>query len=178
VTVVRNQEVLAIAGALRENKGLVELTLWNHFKMSDETWDEVCDSLKTHPTLEVLKLFSKVLVPDITFRIQALLDMMKVNMSIHTIHLNARHREHELFRGSVLPYLEANRLRPRLLAIQKTRPIPYRSKVLARALLSARTDANRFWMLLSGNPQVAFAPRNTAIAAAAANLPTPAAISG
>jgi hypothetical protein len=49
-----------------------------------------------------------------------------------------------------------NRLRPRLLVIQKTHPIAYRAKVLGRALLSVRTDANRFWMLLSGNPEVAF----------------------
>ena len=76
---------------------------------------------------------------------------------------------HELFRGSVIPYFETNRFRPRLLAIQQTRPIPYRVKVLGRALLSARTDANTFWMLLSGNAEVAF-PSTTA----AASLPTPA----
>jgi hypothetical protein len=58
-------------------------------------------------------------------------------------------------------------------AFQKTRPITYRAKVLGRALLSARSDANRFWMLLSGNAEVAF-PSRTATIAAAANLPTPA----
>jgi hypothetical protein len=139
--------------------------------MSGETWDAVCDSLKTHPTLQVLHLQSMqtfgetpvVLKP----RIQALVDMLKVNMSLHTIHSHGRHSEHELFRGSVIHYLETNRLRPRLLAIQKTRPITYRAKVLGRALLAVRTDPNRFWMLLSGNPEVAF-PSTTA------NLPTPA----
>jgi hypothetical protein len=45
--------------------------------------------------------------------------------------------------------------------------------VLARALLVVRTDFNRFWMLLSGNPEVAFPP-TTATIAAAANLLTPA----
>ena len=44
--------------------------------------------------------------------------------------------------------------------------------VLGSALLATRTDANRFWMLLLGNAEVAFPPRNTTIAAAA-NLPTP-----
>ncbi len=47
-----NREVLAIADALRENKGLVSLTYGS--RRSDETWDAVCDSLKTHPTLKVL----------------------------------------------------------------------------------------------------------------------------
>jgi hypothetical protein len=77
---------------------------------------------------------------------QALADMVKCNLSMHTIHLNPRYSQHELFRGSVIPYLETNRLRPRLLAIQKTRPMTYRAKVLGRALLSARTDTNSFWM--------------------------------
>jgi hypothetical protein len=82
---------------------------------------------------------------------QALVDMLKVNISIHTIHLDFGYSQHELYRESVIPYLETNRFRPRLLAIQKTRPIAYRTKVLGQALLAARTHANSFWMLLSGN---------------------------
>jgi hypothetical protein len=53
-----NREVLAIADALKENKGLVDLDLWHSVRMSDETWNAVCDSLKTHPTIEVLDLRS------------------------------------------------------------------------------------------------------------------------
>jgi hypothetical protein len=172
-------QVLAIAGALRENKGLVELNLESHgFNMSDEAWGAICNSLKAHPTLEVLDLrraFRYALPGSVflTSWIQALVDMLKVNVSIHTIHFDAYHSEHELFRGSVIPYLETKRFRPRLLAVQKTRPITYRIKVLGRALLSARADANRFWMILSGNVEVAL-PSRTRTIAAAANLPTPA----
>jgi hypothetical protein len=149
--------------------------------VSDEAWDAVCDSLKTHPTLEVLDLRAitadEMTIPaaaEIKSRIEALVDMLKVNTSIHTIDAHYRYGQHELFRGLVIPYLETNRLRPRLLAIQKTRPIAYRAKVLGRALLSGRNDANKFWMLLSGNAEVAFPSGTTAIAVAAANLPTPA----
>jgi hypothetical protein len=92
--------------------------------------------------------------------------MMKVNTSMHTIRLDPRYSRHELFRESVIPYLETNRLRPRLLAIQRTRPIMYRAKLLGRALLPACTDANRFWILLSGNAEVAFPSTTTTIAAA------------
>jgi hypothetical protein len=173
---VGKREVLAITGALRENNGLVDLDL-SHVDLdlsygrllSDETWDAVCDSLKAHPTLEVLNLrtagrmttiSSAVIMALIlavpTSRIQALVDMMKMNTTIHTMHLDPYYSHHELYRGSVIPYLETNRFRPRLLAIQQTRPIPYRAKVLGRALLSARTDPNRFWMLLSGNAEVVF----------------------
>jgi hypothetical protein len=175
---VGNQDLLTIAGALRENKGLVDLNMrCDGFNVNenDEIWGAVCDSLKTHPTLEDLNLRSActgiTTAPVMTTktRIQALLDMMKINTSIHTIRVDCRYSEHDLFRGSVIPYLETNRFRPRVRAIQKTRPIAYRAKVLGRALLSARTDANSFWMLLSGNAEVAF-PSTTATA----SLPSPA----
>jgi hypothetical protein len=178
-SVVNKREVLAIADALRESKGLVELNLsYGCFGENDETWSVICDALKTHPTLEVLNLSSSLTtaakIPAvITSRMQALLDLMKMNQLIHTIRLKDVHSRHELFQGSVIPYLETNLLRPRLLAIPKTRPIAYRVKMLGRALLAARTNANSFWMLLSGNAEVAFPLRTTTIVAAA-NLPTPA----
>jgi hypothetical protein len=174
-----NRELPAIAGALRENKGLVDLNLSYGLRLSDETWSAICDSLKAHPTIEILDLRRRpedgMTAPAVLkFRIQALLDMVKINLSIHIIHLDSRYSEHELYRGSVIPYLETNGLRLRVCAIQKTRPIAYRAKVLGRAFLAARTNANSFWMLLSGNAEVAF-PSTTAslpapaIAAAASN---------
>jgi hypothetical protein len=169
---VGQREVLAITGALQENKGLVDLDLEHDFRMTDETWGAICDSLETHPTLEVLDLSTTdtmALAPAVLkSRVQALSAMVKMNMSIHTIQLHSQYSQHELFLDSVIPYLETNRLRPRLLAIQRTHPITYRAKVLGRALLSARTDPNRFWILLAGNAEVAF-PSSTATVAV--NLP-------
>jgi hypothetical protein len=175
-----NGQVLAIARALKENEGLVDLALWHDFTISNETWCAICDSLETHPTLEVLDLrFTGEMVTYaapapavLKFRIQALLDLLRVNMLIHTIRLDPCYSDHELFRGAVLPYLETNQFRPRVRAIQTTLPQAYRSKVLGRALLAARTDPNSFWMLLSGNAEVVF-PSTTATTTPAANLPTP-----
>jgi hypothetical protein len=174
-----NRQVLATAGALKENKGLIDLDLSYGLRVSDETWGAICKSLETHPTLEVLNLRAAyndawTAPAAIACRIHALLGMMKMNTSIHTIRLHNRYTEHELFRTSVLPYLETNRLRPRLLALQRARPIGYRTNVLGRALLSARTNPNMFWMLLSGNADVAIPSRTTTIAVAA-KLPGPAA---
>jgi hypothetical protein len=173
---VGNRQVLAITSALRENKGLIELNL-NCCWVNDETWGAVCDSLKTHPTLEVLDLHvnftNDTRVPAvITSRIQSLLDMMKVNISIHTIHLDTRYSQHEHFRQSVIPYLEMNQLRARVRAIQKSCPITLRAKLLGRALLSARTDANCFWMLLAGNQEVAFPSTIVTTTPAIVGLPT------
>jgi hypothetical protein len=154
------------------------LGLVHAFTVSDETLDAVCDSLKTHPTLEVLNLQPYEALPQLTpgvlkSHIQALLDMLKGNMLIHTILLPDQYSQHELDRKSVIPYLETNRFRPRVLAIQKARPITYRAKVLGGALLSACTDANSFWMLLSGNAEVVFSS-TTATTTPTTNLPTPA----
>jgi hypothetical protein len=99
--------------------------------------------------------------------------MMKVNTSIHTLHLlDFRYSKDELYRESIAPYLATNRHRSHVRAIQKTRSIAYRTKVLGQALFAARTDPNRFWMLLSGNAEIAF-PSTTATTTPAANLPTP-----
>jgi hypothetical protein len=160
---VGKREVLAFVDALRANKGLAELNFSTGcFRENDETWNAVCDSLKTHPTLEVLQLRASIRLGGalvapavIKSRIQALVDMLKVNMSIQTTSIEC-YSEHELFRGSVIPYLETNRLRPRVRAIQKTCPLSYRAKVLGRALLATRTDVNSFWMMLSGNAEIAF----------------------
>jgi hypothetical protein len=158
-----NQELLATLSYLKENQGLVDLDLRHAFRVSDETWSAVCDYMKTHPTLEVVDLRSiemeeVPLAPAvIESRIQALVDMLKVNRSIHTIRLNDCYNRHEIFRRSLVPHLDMNRLRPRVRAIQKTSPTGYRAKVLERALLAVRTDPNRFWMLLSENADVAFA---------------------
>jgi hypothetical protein len=179
----KRQEVLAIAGALRENNGLVEMNLcYFGFRMSDEMWATVYDSLKTHPTLKVLTLRAtdEPMAPAVDkSRIQSLSDMMRVNISIHTIHLGPgysyRYSQHELYRESVISYLKTNRLRLRVRVVRNTRPITYRAKVLGRALLSARTNPNSFWMLLSRNLQVSFPSLTaTAMLVTNGNLPTPA----
>jgi hypothetical protein len=173
-----NQELIAIASALQENKGLVNLHLVHAFTMSEETWDAVFDSLKAHPTIQVLTLQPKFLVAPplpavLKSRVQALVDMLEVNISMHTIDLPDYYRQHEIFRESVMPYLETNRFRPCLLAIQKTRPIAYRTGVLGRALLSARADANKRWMLLSGNAEVVIPSATATTTLAITSFPTP-----
>jgi hypothetical protein len=176
----RKEEVLALAGALKENKGLIDLDFRGCDGMSEEIWCTICDALKAHPTLQVLSLPQSKhrdgehasSLAGLESRIQVLVKMLKVSMTIHTIRLHHYYNQHELFRGSVVPYLEMNRLRPRVLAIQRTRPIAYRAKILGRALLASRTSANSFWILLSGNSEVIF-PSATATTMPAANLPSP-----
>jgi hypothetical protein len=172
-------EFPAIARALRENKGLVDLHLWHDIWMSNEAWDAVFDSVKTHPTLRVLSLqpVQARLEPPLSSaqlksRLQPLVKMLKVNMLIEAIYVHAFYNQHELFRGSIISSLETNWLRPRVRAIQKTRPMAYRAKVLGEALVKVRMFPNSVWTFLSENADVAF-PSTTATIPPA-NLPTPA----
>jgi hypothetical protein len=175
-----NRQLLAIADILRENTGLISCDL-SYCLLTDKTWNAVCDSLKAHPTLQVLSLrwplgAAPSALTVVKSLIQGLVGLLKVNMSIHTIHLPQRHSSaDELFRASVIPYLETNRLRPRVHAIQKACPIVYRAKVLGRALFAVRNDANSLWMLLSGNLEVAFLS-TAATTTPATNPPTSPAI--
>jgi hypothetical protein len=93
-----SRHVLAIASALRENKGLTDLGICHGFSISDEAWCAICDSLKTHPTLEVLRLSdardpvianANAPAAKIKSRSQAILDMMKENLSLHAIDLDS-----------------------------------------------------------------------------------------
>jgi hypothetical protein len=79
---VRDRDFLAIAGAVKESKGLVDLDLSHDLRVSNEAWDAICDSLETHPTLEVLDLrgtFMNAVPAPAVFqsRMQAILDMMQ-----------------------------------------------------------------------------------------------------
>jgi hypothetical protein len=160
------RDLLALADALRENQGLVELNL-NCSVVSKDSLIAICESLKTHPTLEVLDFGSIGPVehpaePVVMSRLRVLLDMVKANTLIHTIRLWELYESNGFFRESIVPYLERNRLRSRVCAIQEALPHSFRARVLGRALLAARSDANRFWMLLSGNAEVAFPSRSGA----------------
>jgi hypothetical protein len=174
-----NRQLFAIACTLKENTGLKSLDL-SYCLLTDKTWHSICDSLKTHPTLQILSLrwplgAAPSALTVIKSLIQALVDMLKVNISIHTIRLSEPHHSsaHELFRALVIPYLETNQLRPRVHAIQKICPIAYRAKVLGRALFAVCNDANSLWMLLSGTLEVAFLS-TAGTTTPATNPPTPA----
>jgi hypothetical protein len=66
--------------------------------------------------------------------------------------------------------IDLTRLVGRVRAIQRTRPFVYRAKVLGRALHAASTNANSFWMLLSGNVEVAISSTTATTTAATDRL--------
>jgi hypothetical protein len=77
--------------------------------------------------------------------------MMQENTSMHTVELSDKERDDQIYIAEISPYLETNRYRPRVLAVNKTIERPFREKVLGRALFSVKSNPNLVWMFLSEN---------------------------
>jgi hypothetical protein len=80
-----------------------------------------------------------------------LADMVQRNIVLHTIILSEGERDEQIYTGSILPYLETNLYRPRVLAVKQTTERPFREKVLGRALYCVKSNPNLVWMFLSEN---------------------------
>jgi hypothetical protein len=146
--------------ALANNRGLVDLNLSSQ-NISDDNWTILCQSLSTHPTLTSLNLLGTAPTQnenDFTFGLPIVLstrlmaDMMHHNIVLHTIARSAEHYDHQMYADMILPCLETNRYRPRVLAITQA-DIRLRRPLLGRALQteSIRNKPNLLWMFLSDN---------------------------
>jgi hypothetical protein len=148
--------------ALANNRGLLDLNLYNH-NISDENWTILCESLQAHPTLTSLDLQStwprsptggRITVTDDdqkTRRTRALAEMVQHNTVLLTIDLSEVGRDEQIYTAEIIPYLETNRYRPRVVAVKKTIARPFREKVLGRALYCVKSNPNLVWMFLSEN---------------------------
>jgi hypothetical protein len=147
--------------ALANNRGLVDLDL-GVVSISDDNWIVLCESLKTHLTLTNLDLSNtslrspfgvKIVLADNdkAHRTNAIAEMVQRNTVLHTIHLWERERDQKIYAEEILPYLETNLYRPRVLAVKKTIERPFREKVLGRALHCVKSNPNLVWMFLSEN---------------------------
>jgi hypothetical protein len=154
-------ETAVLFRALANNRGLLELD-WEDRSISDDNWSILCESLKAHPTLTCLNLRSTrprspnggtiVLTDDQKLhRTRLLAEMVHRNTVLHTITLWKGERDEEIYTEEVLPRLETNLYRPRVLAVKKIKEGPFREKVLGRALFSVKSNPNLVWMFLSEN---------------------------
>jgi hypothetical protein len=84
-----------------------------------------------------------------------LAEMMEENTILLAIFLMRHERDAQIYEEMILPYLETNLYRPRVLRIKKA-DIALRKALLGRALQteSVRNKSNLLWMLLSGNQDV------------------------
>jgi hypothetical protein len=158
------EERLVLVQALAENEGLVTLDL-RYRPLSDEIWIALWQSVARHPKLEKLVLphvggtFGYDLAMDTqkTLRMQAMMDVLRVNTVLHTIQLNRDGFDSEILDSIVYPLLLANKYRPRVGAITDVEGT-LRHKLLGRALGSISSNPSLIWMFLSGNANVRVGP--------------------
>jgi hypothetical protein len=151
--------------SLAANKGLVELDLYS-CSIIDENWTILCQSLKGHPTLTSLDLRdtnprvlngARIELSDEqrAQRTRVLAAMVQENRLLFTIYLMPYDVDAQIYEETILPYLETNLYRPRVLGIKKA-DIALRRPLLGLALQtkSVRKKSNLLWMFLSGNQDV------------------------
>jgi hypothetical protein len=152
-------EMAVLFAALANNSGLLELDL-DRCTMSEEDWKILCESLRTHPTLTGLDLRNtsprspagapiRLSDEQKAHRTRSLAEMVQRNSILHTICYNEI--DQQIYRESILPYLETNLYRSRVTAVRKTSERPFREKVLGRALYCVTSHPNLVWMFLSQN---------------------------
>jgi hypothetical protein len=129
---------------------------------SDENLSLLCQSLQVHPTLTILDLLSagpqvqnddRIVFPDEQKdqRTSLVVEMMQTNTVLQTIKILACEKDSQIYSETILPRLETNRFRPRVLAVKKIVDGPFREKVLGRALHCVKRNPNLVWMFLSQN---------------------------
>jgi hypothetical protein len=150
--------------SLAENKSLVKLDLQDH-TITTENWTAMCHSLKAHSTLTILDLRNTIPRVHTGARFQndeqkaqrtrMLAALVQENRVLHTISLYEDERDEHIYVESILPILETNLYRPRVLGIKKV-DIALRRAFLGLALQtkSVRSKSNLIWMFLSGNQDV------------------------
>jgi hypothetical protein len=156
-----------LVAALSNNRGLEDLDLREH-AISDDNWSVLCESLKTHPTLTKLYLHctsprsppstrGRIVMTDDqkAHRTRLLAEMMQENTILNTLELSESVSDQQIYTEEILPYLETNRYRPRVLAIKKA-DLSLRRSLLGLALQteSVRKDSNLLWIFLSENADI------------------------
>jgi hypothetical protein len=150
------QVMRALAAALRENKGLVHLTV--PFYVWDESnWIELLESISLHPSLRSLNLTTWH--PDFDFKTlrkatKAVADMLSVNNQVEEMRFDDHTFDFDDWNAYVVPRLECNIYRKRFPSVQKIEEASTRAAVLASALGYFSKKPHLVWMLLNQNRDI------------------------
>jgi hypothetical protein len=146
--------------ALANNRSLLELNLQEN-DISNENWMILCHSLQVHPSLLNMNLQNtnrRARNLAVSFsdeskkeRTRAIADMLAENTVLQSIQLSDVEIEETIYRESILPRLKTNVYRPRVDAVnvKAIEDMPFRQKVLCRALLRVRRKPDLVWLFLS-----------------------------
>jgi hypothetical protein len=161
-----DEETRALAAALRENKGLVHLTVC-FVSLDDSDRTELLEAISSHPSL--LSLDFKMDCTDIDLKkrrefAKAVADMLSVNDRVEVMSFHNDTFDKKDWDVFVVPRLECNKYRKLFPSIQKIGEASTRAAVLARALAKFSREPllifmftskpHLVWMLLSQNHDI------------------------
>ena len=160
--VISAKELRFLLQALAENLCIEELNL-EATGITDEGWTIMCQSLANHPALDCLHLMCTatfgidsswrlLLLSEArkSHRTQCLVEMLKVNTIVKHIHMIDAEYDETIWRDEIIPRLEMNRLRPRIVAVKKTQGT-LRAPLFGRALHTIRDNNTFLFMMAKGN---------------------------
>jgi hypothetical protein len=150
-----------LAPALRENKGLTNLTLFQCC-LDNRSWTELMAAISSHPSLRMLK-FERIYVKEVfqrpslsmkRDRTNAVVDMLLANKGVDEIPFDDITFDQALWDARVAPIIECNLYRKRFPALQKIEVPSTRAAIVAMALSRVASKPSLLWMVLSQNPDV------------------------
>jgi hypothetical protein len=155
---LKDDEFRVLAEALAANQGLLKFFPRGQH-INDENWKVLCQSLRSHPTLETLD-FSGTF-NDVNNAIRAkssrkrrckcIVDLLRSNTVLRSVHLTRNERDETIWSESILPHLQTRTYQPLVLEIKAVVDQPRRSKLFGRALDSVKAKPYLLYLFLSGN---------------------------
>jgi hypothetical protein len=145
----------ALAAAVSENKGLVDLGFQN-CHLDEISFSELMRALSTHSSLLTLDLTGIKLNMNGTKATKAVAEMLSVNTQLEGIRIedDVRTLSFDAWSALVTPRLACNVYRKRFPAIQEIRPLSTRAAVMASTLAHVSNKPSPAFMLLRENVDI------------------------
>jgi hypothetical protein len=145
----------ALAAAVSENKGLVDLGFQN-CHLDEISFSELMRALSTHSSLQTLDLTGIDLNMNGTKATKAVAEMLSVNTQLEGIRIedDVRTLSFDAWSALVTPRLACNVYRKRFPAIQEIRPLSTRAAVMASTLAHVSNKPSPAFMLLRENVDI------------------------
>ena len=161
---ITDGDMLYLVQSLSQNQGLEQLVFGLH-AFCDDNLSELCQSIATHPTLELMNVSSQnQILPggneravplsetQKTRRAKMLLEMLKVNTVLRGITMSTQDYNQQIIHDEIFPRLVINQYRPRVREI-RTQDHSLRAKLLGRALYSVNGKPSIIWLFLSSHKE-------------------------
>jgi hypothetical protein len=168
---LEHDEFRALAEALRENQGLLRFSLRGQH-INHENWTVLCQSLRSHPTLDTLDLSGTFHYPNAGIteaskkhRCTCIVNLLRSNTVLRSVLLTRDERDETIWSKSIIPHLETREFQPLVLEIKTVADQPRRSKLFGRALNSVKTQPYLLYLFVIGNVDIITASHEARIRA-------------